>query len=128
MDHSEEVIRKIGEVKGVLAAAPFIFSQVMLSSGSNVSGVVLKGIDPDREGKVTELANNLKAGHLQDLKEVEAGDAPAIILGVELAKHLSTSPGDTLQVISPLGTMTPMGMMPKMKTVSGGGDFPFRDV
>ncbi len=43
MDHYEEVIRKTGEVKGVLSAAPFIFSQVMLSSGSNVSGVVLKG-------------------------------------------------------------------------------------
>jgi lipoprotein-releasing system permease protein len=115
MDQYDEVIRKTGEVKGVLAAAPFIFSQVMLSSGSSVSGVVLKGIDPDREGKVTELANNLKAGRLQDLKEVQAGDAPPIILGGELAKHLSVSPGDSLQVISPLGTMTPMGMMPKMK-------------
>ena len=115
MDQYDEVIRKTGEVKGVLAAAPFIFSQVMLSSGSSVSGVVLKGIDPDREGKVTELANNLKAGRLQDLKEAQAGGAPPIILGVELAKHLSVSPGDSLQVISPLGTMTPMGMMPKMK-------------
>ena len=115
MDHYDEVIQKTGAVKGVLAAAPFIFSQVMLSSGSSVSGVVLKGIDPDREGKVTELANNLKAGRLQDLKEVQAGDAPPIILGVELAKHLSVSPGDRIQVISPLGTMTPMGMMPKMK-------------
>jgi lipoprotein-releasing system permease protein len=115
MDQYDEVIRKTGEVRGVLAAAPFIFSQVMLSSGSSVSGVVLKGIDPDREGKVTELANNLKAGRLQDLKEAQAGDAPPIILGEELAKHLSVSPGDSLQVISPLGTMTPMGMMPKMK-------------
>jgi lipoprotein-releasing system permease protein len=115
MDQYDEVIRKTGEVRGVLAAAPFIFSQVMLSSGSSVSGVVLKGIDPDREGKVTELANNLKAGRLQDLKEAQPGEAPPIILGEELAKHLSVSPGDSLQVISPLGTMTPMGMMPKMK-------------
>ncbi len=103
MDQYDEVIRKTGEVKGVLAAAPFIFSQVMLSSGSSVSGVVLKGIDPDREGKVTELANNLKAGRLQDLKEAKAGELPGIILGEELAKHLSVSPGDSLQVISPLG-------------------------
>jgi lipoprotein-releasing system permease protein len=116
MDHSQEVIRKVGEVKGILAAAPFIFSQVMLSSGSNVSGVVLKGVDPEQEGKVTELAHNLKAGKLQDLKETKAGEPPGIILGTELAKHLSTAPGDTLQVISPLGTMTPMGMMPKMKS------------
>ena len=116
MDHYQEVIRKIEEVKGILAAAPFIFSQVMLSSGSNVSGVVLKGVDPEREGKVTELAHNLKAGKLQDLKEVKAGEPPGVILGAELAKHLSTAPGDTIQVISPMGTMTPMGMMPKMKS------------
>ena len=115
MDHYQEVIKKIGEVTGVLSAAPFIFSQVMLSSGSNVSGVVLKGIDPDQEGRVTELANNLKSGKLQDLKEVQTGEPPGIILGAELAKHLSTAPRDTIQVISPLGTMTPMGMMPKMK-------------
>ncbi len=115
MDHYQEVIQKVGEMKGVFSAAPFIFSQVMLSSGSNVSGVVLKGIDPDREGKVTELANNLKAGRLQDLKETQSGELPGIILGAELAKHLSIVSGENLQVISPLGTMTPMGMMPKMK-------------
>ena len=115
LDHYPEVIQKVDEVKGVLSSAPFIFSQVMLSTGSNVSGVVLKGIDPDREGMVTELAKNLTAGKLPDLKEAQPGEIPGIILGAELAKHLSAAPGDILQVISPLGTMTPMGMMPKMK-------------
>ena len=85
----------------------------MLSSELNVSGVVLKGIDPDLEGKVTELAHNMKVGRLQDLKG--ESDSPGIILGVELAKQLGVSPNDAIQVISPLGTMTPMGMMPKMK-------------
>jgi lipoprotein-releasing system permease protein len=87
----------------------------MLSSESNVFGVVLKGIDPDREGRVTELAKNLKAGRLDDLKGAKEIDPPGIILGVELAKHLSVSLNDPIQVISPLGTVTPMGMMPKMK-------------
>jgi lipoprotein-releasing system permease protein len=115
LDHYEEVLKKVQEVKGVDSAAPFIFNQVMLSSESNVSGVVIKGIDPDRVGKVTELSHNMKAGRLQDLKEVGGSEAPGIILGVELAKHLGVSLNDTIQVISPLGTMTPMGMMPKMK-------------
>jgi len=115
MDHYEEVAKKVEQVKGVVSAAPFIFNQVMLSSESNVSGVVLKGIDPDRVGKVTELARNVKAGRLQDLRTVQEGDLPGILLGVELAKHLSASINDTIQVISPLGTMTPMGMLPKMK-------------
>jgi len=113
MDQYEEAAKKAQEVKGVVSAAPFIFNQVMLSSESNVFGVVIKGIDPDRVGKVTELAHNMKAGRLQDLK----GDSepPGIILGIELAKHLGVSLNDAIQVISPLGTMTPMGMMPKMK-------------
>ena len=113
--HYEEVTEKVRKVKGVVSAAPFIYNQVMLSSESNVSGVVLKGIDPDLEGKVTDLAHNLKTGSLQDLKKPQEGNLPSIILGVELAKNLSVSANDTLQVVSPLGTMTPMGMMPKMK-------------
>jgi lipoprotein-releasing system permease protein len=115
LDQYQEVTKRVEETKGVASAAPFIISQVMLSSESNVFGVVLKGIDPDRVGRVTELANNLKAGRLEDLKGGKEGDFPGIILGVELAKHLSVSLNDSIQVISPLGTVTPMGMMPKMK-------------
>jgi lipoprotein-releasing system permease protein len=115
MDHYEEALKKVQEVKGVVSAAPFIFNQVMLSSESNVSGGVIKGIDPDREGKVTELARNMKSGRLQDLKKVGGSDLPGIILGAELAKSLGVSLNDAIQVISPLGTITPMGMMPKMK-------------
>jgi lipoprotein-releasing system permease protein len=113
MDRYEEVVKEVEQVKGVVSATPFILSQVMLSSESNVFGVVLNGIDPDRVGKVIELARNMKAGRLQDLKA--GGDSPGIILGVELAKRLGVSLNDAIQVISPLGTMTPMGMMPKMK-------------
>ena len=115
MDQYQEVAKRVEEIKGVVSAAPFIISQVMLSSESNVFGVVLKGIDPDRVGRVTELAHNLKAGRLEDLKGGKEGDPPGIILGVELAKHLSVSLNDSIQVISPLGTVTPMGMMPKMR-------------
>lgn len=113
LDRYEEVVKEVEQVKGVVSATPFILSQVMLSSESNVFGVVLNGIDPDRVGKVIELARNMKAGRLQDLKA--EGDSPGIILGVELAKRLGVSLNDAIQVISPLGTMTPVGMMPKMK-------------
>ncbi|HXX33783.1 MAG TPA: lipoprotein-releasing ABC transporter permease subunit [Thermodesulfobacteriota bacterium] len=113
MDQYEEVVKEVEQVKGVVSATPFIFSQVMLSSESSVLGVVLNGIDPDRVGKVIELAHNMKAGSLQDLKT--EGESSGIILGVELAKRLGVSINDPIQVISPLGTITPMGMMPKMK-------------
>jgi len=115
LDNYDEVAKKAESVKGVLSASPFIFSQVMISTESNASGVVLKGIDPDRVRKVTELAEQLKAGRLQDLKGEREGGLPGIILGGELAKNLSISVGEAIQVISPLGTLTPMGMAPKMK-------------
>jgi lipoprotein-releasing system permease protein len=110
----DEVAKKVEEVKGVVSAAPFIFSQVMLSTETNVSGVVVKGIDPSQEGKVTELLTYLTKGRLQDLQQTQDA-VSGIILGVELARHLGITVNDTLQVVSPLGTMTPMGMMPKMK-------------
>jgi lipoprotein-releasing system permease protein len=113
MDRYGELIQEVERVKGVVSATPFIYTEVMLSSESNVTGGVIKGIDPDRVGKVTELAHNMKAGRLQDLKE--ESNSPGIILGVELAKQLGVSINDPVQVISPLGTITPMGMMPKMR-------------
>jgi len=113
MDHYQEVLNEVEQVRGVVSATPFIYGEGMLSSESNVQGVILNGIHPDRVGKVTELARNMKAGLLQDLKG--EADSPGIILGVELAKNLGVSLNDAIQVISPLGTLTPMGMMPKMK-------------
>ena len=115
IDQYDQVAREVEETRDVVSASPFIFSQVMLSSDSGVSGVVVKGIDPARVGKVTELAHYLKAGRLEDLQKPPAGELPGIVLGVELAKHLGLSVGDPLQVVSPLGTITPMGMVPKTK-------------
>jgi len=115
IEQYDEAARRVEEVPEVVSASPFIFSQVMLSSDSGVSGVVLKGIDPARVGKVTELAHYLKAGRLEDLQKPPERELAGIVLGVELAKHLGLSVGDVLQVISPLGTITPMGMVPKMR-------------
>jgi lipoprotein-releasing system permease protein len=115
IDQYDQVAREVEEIRDVVSASPFIFSQVMLSSDSGVSGVVVKGIDPARVGKVTELAHYLKAGRLEDLQKPPGGELSGIVLGVELAKHLGLSVGDPLQVVSPLGTITPMGMVPKTK-------------
>ena len=115
MDQYEEMAKRVEDIQGVTSVSPFIYQQVMLSSESGVFGVVLKGIDPGRAEKVTELAHYVKAGRLQDLKKTQEGDTPGIILGVELSRHLAVTVNDHLQVVSPLGTLTPMGMMPKAK-------------
>jgi lipoprotein-releasing system permease protein len=119
-----DVMRKIEAVEGVEAAAPFIHSQVMLRSGSYVSGAILKGIDPLRAGQVLDLEKSMKAGDLQALTDssgpaAESGKAmpPGIILGQELARLLMVNPGDELYVISPSsGSLTPVGgRLPHMK-------------
>jgi lipoprotein-releasing system permease protein len=114
MDNYDEVIQEVERVKGVVSASPFIAGQAMLSTASHVSGVVLEGIDPNQASRVTKLASYLIAGHLRDLQETRNTNS-GIILGVELARRLSVSPGETVQAVSPGGNMTPMGILPKLK-------------
>jgi lipoprotein-releasing system permease protein len=116
---------RLKKVPGVTAATPFIYSQVMLSTGDNVSGVVLRGIDPGTDATVTNLKKSMVEGNLADL-EVVAGSSPGkpgIVLGKELAKNLHLSLGDMVNVVSPLGTITPFGMIPKMKQFRVAGLF-----
>ncbi len=124
-----DVVKKLKMIPGVVAATPFIYSQVMLSSGSNVSGVVLRGIEPKTDIYVTNLNKSLIQGKLQDLGKsgVLQGNSdtslPGVIIGKELAKNLNLFVGDTLNVVSPLGNITPLGMIPKMKRFRVSGIF-----
>ena len=109
----EDVVAKTEKVADVLAVAPFIYSQVMLSSSRNAMGVVLRGIDPDAEMSVTKLARNMFEGSLDGLEEMEGEEG--IIIGKELSGTLGVYYGDDITVISPVGRMTPMGSAPRMK-------------
>lgn len=126
----EEQVKKVAGVPEVLAATPFIFRQVLLTSPSGVQGIILRGIDPAREGTVTELAHNLVNGRLDDLshstkvvipekeREPNGPDTamrPGIILGKELSMRLGAFPGDTLNVVSPVGPVTGASMTPKIR-------------
>jgi lipoprotein-releasing system permease protein len=93
----------------------------MLTSPYGVSGIVLKGIDPKTEGSVTELGNNMIKGGLDSLNA--ESDKPGIIVGRELALMLGVANGDIVNVVSPFGTMTPMGMAPKLREFSVVGMF-----
>lgn len=108
-------------VKGVVAATPFVLSQVMVTSSYNVSGIVLRGIDPETESKVTDLERNIKIGSLDPLKQEQ--DEPGIIIGKELAKNLGVLDGDMLTLISPMGSSTPAGMIPRFKNFRVAGIF-----
>ncbi|MBI3811384.1 MAG: lipoprotein-releasing ABC transporter permease subunit [Nitrospirae bacterium] len=110
------VLERVKKIPHVLAATPFIYNQVLLTSEGSVHGVVLRGIDPALEGTVTDIKKNLTQGSLSDL--VAPGTKPpklAIIVGKELAARLGTFLGDTINVISPTGTPGPLGIIPKIR-------------
>jgi lipoprotein-releasing system permease protein len=129
IDDYKKVEQTLKGFPGVVAATPFIYSQVMLSKDTNVSGVVLRGIDPKTDVKVTNLGKSLVQGKLENLERLVAspdGSGPAlpgVVVGKELAKNLNLYLGDTLNMVSPLGNITPFGMIPKMKTFRVAGIF-----
>ncbi|WP_230470492.1 FtsX-like permease family protein [Lujinxingia vulgaris] len=72
LDDANAVADRALEVEGVVGASPFIESEVMVSSPTNLSGVVLRGIDVDRVGTVTDLLENLEKGELANLSDSRA--------------------------------------------------------
>ena len=118
----QDIIGRVMQEEGVLAAAPSIYGQVMVTSGSRVSGVVVRGIDPDRVNGVVDIQRFIKEGSLQGLKrpgmlEVEGRTVslPGVILGARLAGQLGVMVGDPIQVISPFGSPTVIGVIPKLR-------------
>ena len=113
-----EVMRQVEEIPGVVAATPYIYQQVLLTSKTGVRGVVLRGIDPDKEPEVTEITKNVKSGSVRDLavqRPPKPGPKPGIILGKELARRLGVVVGSRINVVSPVGPISALGMTPKIR-------------
>ncbi len=110
----EKVIKEIRTVPGVEAATPYIYGQALISSGQNSTGVVLRGIDPESAGRVITIDREMKTGSLQDLENTSG--LPSIILGVELARQLRVNTGSKIRLISPNGPLSPLGVLPKVRT------------
>ncbi|MFH2012936.1 MAG: lipoprotein-releasing ABC transporter permease subunit [Pseudomonadota bacterium] len=120
----EEVTKKIEKLEGVKSATPFIYTQAMLSSKSGSIGVVLRGVDPKTIGEVINIGSNMKEGNLMNLEgPLDGSNYPGIIIGKELSRNLGIFYGDTVNLISPMGVMTPMGMVPRMKKFNVVGIF-----
>ena len=96
----------------VKAAAPYVLGQAMLSAGDVNRGTLIRGIDPAREGAVADIGSHMRSGSLANLKPGEFG----IVLGVDIARALGVRTGDTVVVITPQGTMTPAGTLPRLKS------------
>ena len=95
----------------VLASAPYINAQAMLSYGQGVQGAIVRGVLPAAEDKVADLGKSMRVGSLNDLRAGEFG----IILGTDLAYNLGAQMGDKVVVMAPQGQFTPAGVVPRLK-------------
>jgi len=110
----EALTARLGRLPHVVACAPALYGEVLASYRSRASGIILKGIDPEREVHVGDLLRKLREGTLEGLSQ-SFPDADPIILGKELAKSLGAYVGDTILITSPQGYLTPQGLFPKYR-------------
>jgi lipoprotein-releasing system permease protein len=103
----------------VTAAAPFVQGQGLLSTGSAVRGVFVRGVLPELDEQVADFSTHMRSGHLADLKAGEFG----IVLGIGVARALRLDVGDRVTLISPQGQVTPAGLLPRLKQFTVVGVF-----
>lgn len=115
MGHYLSVLDRVAETQGVVAATPFVLGQAMLAARGQAVGIGLRGVDPDREGKVSALDHTLKIGRIDELGQFR------IILGKRLADNMRVGVGDAVTILVAAGNVTAMGTLPRLKrfTVSG---------
>ncbi len=115
----EAVARDVKGHPEVTATAPFVGAQALLSNGTAVRGVFVRGVVPDLEDQVADFSEHMKAGKLGSLRPGEFG----IVLGIGLARGLQLRPGDKVTLIAPQGQVTPAGLMPRLKQFTVVGIF-----
>lgn len=103
----------------VVAAAPYISEQALLSFEQSVKGAAVRGILPEYENQVVDLGTHMKSGQLSSLRPGEFG----IVIGVDLARALGVMVGDKLLLIAPQGQVTPAGILPRLKQFTVVGIF-----
>jgi lipoprotein-releasing system permease protein len=103
----------------VIGAAPFIASQALIAHGDDMRGIVVRGIVPEEEATVTDLAARLKDTTLARL----VPGAWGVVLGGELARSLGVRSGDKVTVILPGGQVTPAGIVPRLRSLTVVGTF-----
>lgn len=121
-DYRTEVDR-LGALSEVTGAAPALMAQALVSKGDQQAFVTIKGIDPALEPRVTDIASALTGGRFADLADGADDQLPGILLGHELAGKLGAMVGDSVNVLTPNGTLSPMGVMPRQRRLRVVGVF-----
>jgi lipoprotein-releasing system permease protein len=110
LSNFDELAKKVQAVPGVVAVTPTVEGQVMASTASQATGVLVRGLRSEDLAKRPILADNIVAGNIADFKGTDA-----ILLGDKLARNLNVRIGDQVTLISPKGNVTAFGTVPRMK-------------
>jgi lipoprotein-releasing system permease protein len=119
LSHWQETAAAAARNPHVIAAAPFVNAQGMLTFGQAVRGAVVRGILPRDEERVAQFGKHMRAGSLEALQPGRFG----VVLGVDLARALGVLPGDKVALIAPQGLVTPAGVIPRLKQFTVVGIF-----
>ena len=122
----EKLMGAISHTPGVVAAAPYVYVQAMVSYGSAVTGVFIRGVEPALASAVVDVTRFLKSGSFAEMGKAhevtvhENGDERrvslnGVVIGVDLAKQLGIAEGSAITVILPVGTPSALGMVPRIK-------------
>ena len=119
-DYGAEVARLRG-LDGVVGAGPAILGKALVSSDRADAFISLKGVDPALEPNVTDIQRAMLRGSLDKLEPATEDALPGILLGRNLAEQLGLDVGDTATLLTPQGTLSPMGMIPRTRRVQVAG-------
>lgn len=114
-DYKTEVAA-LEAVPGVEGAAPVILGKALITTDRGESFITVKGIDPSLEGNVTDLNRAMRSGSLDSLSSLNGEDGlDGIVIGEALALQLGAFVGDTVTLLTPKGTLSPMGILPRTR-------------
>ena len=119
-DYHPEV-SKLRQVAGVVGAGPAILGRALISTERADAFISLKGIDPTLEGDVTDIKRTMQQGSIDRLIPATEDELPGILIGRNLAEQLGVGVGDSATMVTPQGTLTPMGMIPRARRVRVAG-------
>jgi lipoprotein-releasing system permease protein len=120
------LVARLAQVPHVVAVAPGLYGQVLISRGARSGGALIKGILPADEYRIGNLLQSITAGSASGLVPTTSeanGTPPPIVIGADLASTLGASVGDTLLVTSPQGELTPLGLVPRYQRFRVAGIF-----
>src|SRR6185369_5454744 len=125
IDDYQAEVAKLRKIPGVIGAAPSVSGLGIVSTNRNDAFLTIKGIDPALEVDVTDIKSSMKSGRMEDLtprtQDGDADELPGILLGQDLAGKLGVSVGDRVTLQTPQGTLSPLGVIPRTRSVRVAG-------